>query len=577
MTTVAAGILESPWPSPPPPPDINAYHAFFSRPDQKQPPWDKDYTLYIDLNTGRRLTFRAFIGEVDRLRKALVYAGFVRGEVVGLMSENCIDFALLLHAFISLNIPVALIAPYSKPLELAHCLKVTGVKKVFAGPRQLGFDWPKHVQRYAMNGRLDGVTSITDLLDAAKDAPAVDVVPASRDDIAYLVFSSGTSGLPKAIAISHANVVYSLGQVVVMAQAAAAVEPPVVYDTPEGLPIFLAFLPIHHTFGLHMYCFRSFLAPQTFVFQAKWSLAASLRAITTHRVTHISFVPSVIAQLVTHSRPDEIKRALKDVKQMSAGAAYLPADLAKRFMRLASGARLSEGYGMSEATIAAITQPVPGCLGGWKPIPGSCGVLLPGMSARLVGEDGQPVRTGEVGELYLRSWNVSRGYFGTTPEVEKANRETFVDGWLRTGDKFYTDDAGNFFFADRAKDTLKVSGIQVSPLELENVLLAHPERLVSDVAVAGVSGGRTQDERVPRAWVVLSPDGRRLLEKGDNAKVVKTLLKWAEAQLSKYKWLRGGIEIVDEIPKNPTGKTLRRELVERYENSRTLETRQAKL
>lgn len=101
-------------------------------------------------------------------------------------------------------------------------------------------------------------------------------------------------------------------------------------------------------------------------------------------------------------------------------------------------------------------------------------------------------------------------------------------------------------FADRAKDTLKVSGIQVSPLELENVLLAHPERLVSEVAVAGVSGGRTQDERVPRAWVVLSPEGRRILEKGDNAKVVKALLRWAEAQLSKYKWLRGGIEIVDE-------------------------------
>lgn len=99
---------------------------------------------------------------------------------------------------------------------------------------------------------------------------------------------------------------------------------------------------------------------------------------------------------------------------------------------------------MSEATIAAISQPVPGCLGGWRPIPGSCGVLLPGMSARLVGEDGRTVHTGEVGELYLRSWNVSRGYFGTTPEVEKANRETFVDGWLRTGDKFYTDDAGNF-------------------------------------------------------------------------------------------------------------------------------------
>ncbi len=108
-------------------------------------------------------------------------------------------------------------------------------------------------------------------------------------------------------------------------------------------------------------------------------------------------------------------------------------------------------------------------------------------------------------------------------------------------------------FADRAKDTLKISGIQVSPLELENVLLAHPEKLITDVAVAGVGGyGRTNDERVPRAWVVLSERGkdfvRRLGEQDKGAQqVARELIKWCEAQLSKYKWLRGGVEIVDEV------------------------------
>ena len=140
------------------------------------------------------------------------------------------------------------------------------------------------------------------------------------------------------------------------------------------------------------------------------------------------------------------------------------------------------------------------------------------------------------------------------------------------------------------KDTLKISGEQVSPLEIENVLLAHPEKWISDVAVAGVSGGRTRDERIPRAWIVLSERGEKLVQtlgQKDAAtqRVVRELLKWCEGQLSKFKWLRGGIEIVDEvhlscylssvglrlttmqIPKNPTGKTLRRILVERYEKT----------
>ena len=130
------------------------------------------------------------------------------------------------------------------------------------------------------------------------------------------------------------------------------------------------------------------------------------------------------------------------------------------------------------------------------------------------------------------------------------------------------------------QDTLKVSGAQVSPVEIEEVLLAHPQKLVLDVTVAGVSGGRTSDEKVPRAWVVLSPEGKKL----GASKVVKALDDWQQQNLSKYKWLRGGFEVVKEvcgcfclifvvqrrmtliqIPKSPMGKVLRRELQDKYE------------
>ena len=168
----------------------------------------------------------------------------------------------------------------------------------------------------------------------------------------------------------------------------------------------------------------------------------------------------------------------------------------------------------------------------------------------------------EPGELWVRSGNVALGYWNNP----KANADTFVRGWLRTGDRFRIDEGGNFWFADRAKvrilflffgsilanhgrsnsqDTLKVSGAQVSPVEIENCLLSHPERLLTDATVAGVSGGRTSDEKVPRAWVVLSATGNDKKTWGKEV-VVKELERWHQENLSKYKWLRGGIEIVDE-------------------------------
>ncbi|KAF9027409.1 acetyl-CoA synthetase-like protein [Hymenopellis radicata] len=547
---------------PPSPPDLNAYHIFFDRPDQQQSPWtDKDFTLYIDLKTEKKISYRTFKADVASARSALTSAGIKQGELVGIMSENCIEFALLVHTLMSLNVPFALIAPYSTPFELAHAVKLTGVKKVFVGPKQAKLGWTADTELFVLNGRVEGLKCVAEMVQAAGNAPP-------KTDLAYLVFSSGTSGLPKAVMITHGNVIFSVSQVAVMMRAVLAVAVPPPPETPEGIPITLAFLPMHHSYGLHSYCFRAFLSPSTSVLQGHWNMQDALRGIMKYKITNINLIPSVIAQLVAHPSPALVKESLKTLRYLGSGAAYLPPELAARLRELIStGLRIGEGregYGMSEATIAAVTQPIAGTLGKLKVIEGSCGVLLPGMEAKILDESGRSVKVGEVGELWLKSENISPGYYGSSPEVVTANRETFVDGWLRTGDRFYVDEDENFFFADRAKDTLKISGIQVSPLELENVLLAHPEKLITDVAVAGVGGyGRTNDERVPRAWVVLSERGKDF----GTQQVARELIKWCEAQVSKYKWLRGGVEIVDEIPKSPTGKTLRRLLVVRHEES----------
>jgi len=220
--------------------------------------------------------------------------------------------------------------------------------------------------------------------------------------------------------------------------------------------------------------------------------------------------------------------------------------------------RINEGYGLSEFTVAVSMRPLPGILDGRaKDKPGSVGILFPGIEARIVRPDGTLAGPNEPGEVLLRGALMALGYKGN----EKATRETFVDGWVHTGDQMRVDEDGVLFFEDRTKDTLKVSGVQVSPIEIENTLLAHPDKLITDVSVAGVSGGRTSDERIPRAWVVLSPAGAALGDK----EVVAQLDVWVEKQLSRYKWLRGGIGIVEAIPKSPTGKVLRRMLVEAYE------------
>jgi len=219
-------------------------------------------------------------------------------------------------------------------------------------------------------------------------------------------------------------------------------------------------------------------------------------------------------------------------------------------------------------------------MGKLRQVHGSTGVLLPGMEAMLF-KDEKSVPSGtdsgeagckvnEPGELWLRSKNIALGYWNNP----KANRETFIGGWLRTGDRFKYDEEGYFWYADRVKDTLKVSGAQVSPVEIEDCLLAHPLQLITDATVAGVSGGRTDDEKVPRAWIVLSNLGAS--KEWGKAKVIVELERWHQENLSKYKWLRGGIEVVDSIPKSPTGKTLRRVLQDRYEAHVTKRGRKAK-
>ncbi|KIY51572.1 amp dependent CoA ligase [Fistulina hepatica ATCC 64428] len=563
-------IYKSLYPVPPPAPDRNVHEFLFERPEQAAWP---DFTIYIDEATGEKTTFRAF------KERVLAAATFFRrhagldlrdDDMVGIMCENSSGTSLVIHALLAAAVPFVLLPAFGTVFEAEYAARLCTISRLFVSKSLLapamkvaskvGLS-PSRV--YVVDRNADDHMSLRDMIETVyvESIPIAQPRLVKAGTLAYLVLSSGTSGAPKGVMVTHGNVIYASLQHLIVGQATAAVALPSKLSTPEGIPLALAVLPMYHTYGLHLYCFRPCLIPSTCIFVPRWNLKRALQTVQRYQITHMALVPSMMLQLVNSPlvKPDD----LQCIIVVNCGGAYLPPEVVTKLRGvLREGFGLVNGYGMSEGTISAIQQPsVNGLLDGAVRLrPEATGILLPGLEARLV-QDGKDVDDGAVGELWLRGSSVVQGYWND----ERATKATFCGGWLRTGDRFHVED-GIYFLcvlnALRAEpDTLKVSGVQVSPKEIEDVLLAHPDKLIVDASVAGVSGGRISDEKVPRAWVVLSDAGAR---RSTDA-TIKSLDDWHRQMLSKQKWLRGGIEVVTAIPKTPTGKSLRRVLQEQHE------------
>ncbi|TCD62313.1 hypothetical protein EIP91_007080 [Steccherinum ochraceum] len=528
--------LKSLYPPVPATPDVNFHQLLWTSP---LPIPVSDYVVHIDGVTGRKRTRNEFYEEVRDGATALGSSlGLSRenGDLVAIYSTNSLEYMTLIHSCFVLGVPFALISAFSTPYELVHSLKTARPTRLFIHPslhqravvaaKECGLPLDRV---YALQGSIPDSPSFWHLIQdvRVRGIARVPVKAVSKTALAYLVFSSGTGGLPKAVMISHGNLAFTLAALMVYVQEEMKLN-----AAPKPPPhlTWIAALPFHHSYGLHMFCLRGFIFPTTFVILPKWDTDQVLACIPKYRITMLPLVPSVAHQLVYSKK--FASADLTSITNVLCGAAALPPEL-------------------------ACLKPAKGVIPGVEPINGSCGILLPGMEAKLLKEDGSPAGVNEPGELWLRGGNVAMGYYND----EQATRETFIDGWVRTGDQLRADATGTLYFVDRIKDTLKISGVQVSPTEIEVVLRTHPSGFVIDVSVAGIAGSRTSDEKVPRAWVVLSEEGRR-----QNARTVaRDLQEWVKMKLSSTKWLRGGVEFVDEIPKLPTGKVLRRVLQSRFQ------------
>lgn len=257
------------------------------------------------------------------------------------------------------------------------------------------------------------------------------------------------------------------------------------------------------------------------------------------RITFAYIVPPVVLLLSKH--PASEKYDLSSLRMMNSGAAPLTRELVEAvFKRIKCPVK--QGYGLSETSPTTHTQPWED----WNQTIGSVGRLLPNQLAKYMSPEEKELAAGEVGELWIKGPNIFKGYLNNPEGTRNAITE---DGYFKTGDVGYQDSNGNFYITDRIKELIKYKGFQVPPAELEGLLASHPK--IKDVAVLGIND-KDQATEVPRAYVVPMPG----VECG--MKTEQDIVAWLATKVANHKRLRGGVRFVDEIPKSPSGKILRR-------------------
>ncbi|KAK1625529.1 AMP-binding enzyme [Colletotrichum phormii] len=348
-----------------------------------------------------------------------------------------------------------------------------------------------------------------------------------ENTVGCYIYSSGTTGIPKAVKISHANMI---------AQTMFISTPTIEYykTHPKIEYITLAHLPAAHISGLQAYIVNQTFMGGIVYWMKKFNFVEFLDYAKKYKITSFFSVPPIYLMI---AKSPLVKDHLDTVEFAFTGAAALGGETqAEAQRKMGKGkAILGQTWGLSETT------------GGFTILPrhltddtGSVSMIVANCEARLVDDEGKDVEVGQPGEMWCRGPIITKGYY----KNDKANKEAFVDGWFCTGDRLSFKD-GKFYFVDRKKELIKYNGFQVAPAELEALLVTHPK--IQDAAVIGVDGEGTE---LPRAYVVA--DKKQISS--------EEIQKWVADQVASYKKLRGGVIFIDAIPKSPSGKILRKDL-----------------
>ncbi|WP_113700817.1 AMP-binding protein [Nonomuraea lactucae] len=477
-------------------------------------------TALVDGINGAEYSYASLAESIAAMAGAFAARGIAKGDVVAIFSPNSTLYPIVFFGAIMAGATVTTVNALYTPREIGHQLTDAGAKILVTVST--------FMDRAAPAAKEAGVTEILDehtvqeLLAAGHPAPSVGFDPAS--DVAVLPYSSGTTGLPKGVMLTHRHLVANLAQI-----------RPLLQNTPEDKLV--AILPFFHIYGMVVVMTSSLVTGSTVVTLPRFDLTQFLATLQNHRITKAFVAPPVILAMAKHPIVSDFD--LSSLKLLFSGAAPLDADLAAAAAsRL--GVLVQQGYGMTELSpvshAASYSEPA-------TPY-GTVGKLVPNTEARLVdvaaGEDVSIFDT--PGELLIRGPQVMKGYLN---QPQATAGMLSPDGWLRTGDVAVAHADGTYSIVDRVKELIKYKGYQVAPAELEAELLTHPE--IADAAVIGIPW---EGDEAPKAFVVRSPGSEVTSEE---------VLAYIAGRVAPHKRVRV-VEFIDAIPKSASGKILRKEL-----------------
>ncbi|KAH7420279.1 hypothetical protein BKA64DRAFT_37641 [Cadophora sp. MPI-SDFR-AT-0126] len=522
-------------------PNVNLWDFLFSRSDRTYP---TDQVLFSDAETPRAYSYHALRDATIQFGSGLLAEySWNKGDVVALFSPNDVDFPVVLLGTLWAGGIVSLVNSSYTASEVefqladsAAKLLVTHVSLlpvVLVAAKKLGFPISKILllgdQEFARPSGLKHFKLLR--------GPSHSTMPYSFDpqkDTCCFIYSSGTTGKPKGVMLSHRNIVSNILMLWQSGNGNLSCK-----GGPRGRgDSVIGFLPFFHSYGLTSVVLYFLYAGAEVIVMPKFDLEKYCATTQRRKVTVAMVVPPVM--LLLGKSPVVNKYDLSSLRTLNSGAAPLSKELVN-IVRKRLDIPVRQGYGLSE-TSPVIYQQTWESLG--EPI-GSIGTLLANQVAKFVSPAGNEVPGMEVGELWIKGPNVFQGYLNNPAKTVEAFSE---DGYFKTGDIGYQDASGNVFITDRSKELIKYNAFQVAPAELEGVLMSHPK--VADAAVVGVQDDERATE-VPRAYLVVGP-GVDASE--ETAREIQT---WMKGKVANHKQLRGGIRFIDAVPKSAAGKILR--------------------
>lgn len=529
----------SPFP-PVPIPDVSVFDYVFGAAGRLE---GAERTAFIDAATGERVSFQQLHDRVLAAAGALAALGVTPGAVVALHAPNSPEFGVAFHAILRAGAAVTTIPVLATADDISRQIRASGAVALIADPAVAAASLPGATAAGLPDARIillghDDATSTSEAAHARLSElsalghlpPEVTIDPATH--IAALPYSSGTTGRPKGVRLSHRNLVANLAQI----ETNFGVEPD---------EVFVAVLPFFHIYGMTVVLNLSLRLRTTLVTMPRFELTAFLDALAQHRVTWAFIAPPIAVALAKHPVVDQYD--LSDLRVVFSGAAPLDGELG-RALQDRLGVTVVQGYGMSELSPVSHFTPVAA-----KDVPcDSVGFAAPNTENKLLdpatGAEIEPPSEGvsERGELCVKGPNVMLGYLD---DVAATDAMIDADGFLHTGDVATVDARGVITIVDRIKELIKYKGYQVAPAELEALLLTHPS--IADAAVIGVVD--EEGEEVPKAFVV---------RQRDTELTAHQVVEFVAGHVAPYKKVRR-VEFLDAVPKSSSGKILRRELRDR--------------